>query len=111
MEVYVDDMIIKSTRATDHPRDLQEAFEILNRFNMKLNPDKCTFGVKAGKFLGFMISQRGIEAKPEKIKAILEMQAPTSIHEVQQLDGRITNLGQFISSSAKRCMPFYRTLN
>ncbi|KAL0439969.1 UNVERIFIED_CONTAM: Polyprotein P3 [Sesamum latifolium] len=76
MEVYIDDMLVKSKRKEDLAQDLQECFGILRHFGMKLYPTKCTFGVHGGKFLGFMISQRGIEVNPEKIKAILEMQPP-----------------------------------
>ncbi|KAL0295510.1 UNVERIFIED_CONTAM: Retrovirus-related Pol polyprotein from transposon opus [Sesamum angustifolium] len=76
MEVYIDDMMVKSQKKENHKQDLQDYFGILQHFRMKLNPTKCTFGVRGGKFLGFMISQRGIEANPEKIKAILEMNPP-----------------------------------
>ena len=66
MEVYVDDMLVKSTTMEHHLRDLKETFSDLRLYNMKLNPEKCTFGVEAGKFLGFMVSRRGIEANPKK---------------------------------------------
>ncbi|XP_077248915.1 putative mitochondrial protein AtMg00860 [Tasmannia lanceolata] len=77
---------------------------------MKLNPTKCAFGVKAGKFLGFMVSQRGIEANPEKIRAVLKMSSPTTIREIQRLTGRITTLGRFISKSTEKCLPFFKAL-
>ncbi|KAM2702669.1 hypothetical protein EV2_004352 [Malus domestica] len=73
MEVYVDDMLVKRKHADQHITNLSETFTILKRYRMRLNPNKCAFGVGSGKFLGFMISQRGIEANPEKIKAILDM--------------------------------------
>ena len=76
MEVYVNDMLVKSLKAPDHVRDLREMFAILHRYKMKLNPNKCAFGVESGKFLGYMVSLRVIEANPEKIKAILEMRSP-----------------------------------
>ena len=82
MEVYVDDMIIKSRSASTHLTDLAETFQTLREFNMRLNPSKCTFGVRSGKFLGFIIHQRGIDANPEKIWAIKEMQPPRSAKEV-----------------------------
>ncbi|XP_050222771.1 uncharacterized protein LOC126672864 [Mercurialis annua] len=110
MEVYVDDMIIKSIRAEDHPTDVKIVLETLKRYQLKLNPEKCVFGVPAGKFLGYMVSQRGIEANPDKIEAVLKMTPPRSIHEVQKLNGRITALGRFMSCSAKRCLPFFKTL-
>ncbi|KAM2958839.1 hypothetical protein FF1_028738 [Malus domestica] len=78
MEVYVDDMLIKRKHADQHITNLSETFTILKRYRMRLNPNKCAFGVGSSKFLGFMISQRGIEANPEKIKAILNMKEPGS---------------------------------
>ena len=92
MEVYVDDMLVKSVKDTDHIKDLIEAFDALCQHNMKLNPAKCVFGVSAGKFLGFMVSQRGIEANPEKIKALIDMNPPRCKKEVQRLTGRIAAL-------------------
>ncbi|CAL2229902.1 unnamed protein product [Prunus armeniaca] len=67
MEVYVDDMLVKSRTASDHLWNLSLMFCKLKQYNMRLNPSKCAFGVSSGRFLGFMISQRGIEANPEKI--------------------------------------------
>jgi hypothetical protein len=67
VEVYTDDMLVKSQKAISHPADLEETFNTLRRYQMKLNPAKCAFGVSLGKFLGFMVSSRGIEANPEKI--------------------------------------------
>ena len=82
VEVYVDDMLVKSLDKEEHLDDLQETFDTLRRFNMKLNPSKCIFGVSSGKFLGFMVSHRGIEANPEKIKVILNIKPPQNIKEV-----------------------------
>ena len=76
MEVYVDDMLLKSKEEFAHLDDLQETFTILRRYQMKLNPSKCTFGMASGKFLGFMVSQKGVEENPEKVRAILEMASP-----------------------------------
>ena len=76
VQVYVDDMLVKSRREEDHLKDLEETFGTLRSYNMKLNPSKCAFGVTAGKFLGFMVSQRGIEANLDKIKAIVEIPPP-----------------------------------
>ena len=73
VQVYIDDMLVKSQREDDHLQDLKETFDTLRSYNMKLNPSKCAFGVTTGKFLGFMVSQRGIEANPDKIRAIVEM--------------------------------------
>lgn len=77
MEVYVDDMLVINTNARDHCQHLAEMFEILRKYRMKLNPQKCTFGLSTGKFLGYMVNQRGIEAILEKIRIIIEMKAPT----------------------------------
>ena len=73
VEVSVDDMLVKSLDEGKHLDNLQETFNTLRRYNMKLNPSKCAFGVASGKFIGFMVSHKGIEANPEKIKAILNM--------------------------------------
>ncbi|XP_052192778.1 uncharacterized protein LOC127801573 [Diospyros lotus] len=110
MEAYVDDMLVKSLLAEQHPDDLEECLRTLRQYQMKLNPAKCAFGVTAGKFLGFMVHYRGIEANPSKIKAILEMPPPRSIKEVQRLTGRIAALGRFLSRSAERQLPFFKAL-
>ena len=73
MEVYVNDMLVKSKEELAHLDDLKETFATLKQYQMKLNPSKCDFGVALGKFLGFMVSQKGIEAKPKKVQAILDM--------------------------------------
>ena len=77
---------------------------------MKLNPNKCAFGVASGKFLGFTVSQRGIEANPEKVRAILDMTSPKIIKEVQKLTGRIATLNKFVSKATDKCLPFFKTL-
>ena len=82
VQVYVDDMLVKSRMEEDHLEDLRETFDTLRSYNMKLNPGKCTFGVTAEKFIGFMVSQRGIEANSDKIRAIIEMTLPRNIKEV-----------------------------
>ncbi|XP_059432543.1 uncharacterized protein LOC132165870 [Corylus avellana] len=110
MEVYVDDMLVKSKLQMDHVTDLQEAFKTLKRFKMKLNPTKCAFGVSSGKFLGYMVSSRGIEANPEKIQAVLDMQSPKNVKQVQQLTGRIAALSRFISRSTDKCLPLFKIL-
>ena len=77
---------------------------------MKLNPSKCAFGVALGKFLGFMVSQRGIEANPEEVRAILDMTSPKTIKEVQKLTGRIATLNKFVSKATNKCLPFFKIL-
>ncbi|XP_019239194.1 PREDICTED: uncharacterized protein LOC109219207 [Nicotiana attenuata] len=103
MEVYIDDMLVKSAKKEDHIDHLKQAFEILRRYGMKLNPEKYAFGMSSGKFLGFLVSQRGIEVNPDKIKAI-EMIPETlnSKKQVQKLTGRIASLSRFISQSSDR---------
>ena len=77
---------------------------------MKLNLSKCAFGVASGKFLGFMVSQRGIEANPEKVQVILNMTSPKTIKKVQKLTGRIAALNRFVSRATNKCLPFFKTL-
>ena len=90
--------------------DLRETFNTLRSYNMKFNPGKCTFGVTAGKFLGIMVSQRGIKANPDKIRAIMEMALPRNVKEVQSLNGKIATLNRFVSRATDKCFPFFRTL-
>ncbi|XP_074359604.1 uncharacterized protein LOC141699604 [Apium graveolens] len=110
IEVYVDDMLVKSKRAEDHIADLVEMFHILRKYRMKLDPQKCVFGVELGKFLGFMVNHRGIEANPTKIKALLDMKSPTSVKQVQSLTGRIAALNRFVSKSSDRCKEFFKAI-
>ena len=92
VEVYVDDMLVKSLDEEKHLDDLEETFDTLRRYNMKLNQSKTAFGVSSRKFLGFMVSYRGIEANPDKIQAILDMEPPRNIKEVQSLTGELLPL-------------------
>ncbi|KAL2248293.1 UNVERIFIED_CONTAM: Retrovirus-related Pol polyprotein from transposon opus [Sesamum indicum] len=85
MEIYVDDMLVKSSRSHDHIVCLEQTFATLRKFRMKLNPMKCTFRVTRGKFLGYLVSERGIEMNPENIEAILKLKSPTTVKEVQKL--------------------------
>ena len=110
MEVYIDDMLVKSKKADDHIQHLQQTFEVLREHGMKLNPTKCSFGVLAGKFLGYIITQRGIEACLEQVKAIINIQSPKNLKEVQKLTGRIAALNRFISKSSDRCHLFLQCL-
>ena len=110
VQVYVDDMLVKSRREEDHLEDLRETFDTLRSYNIKLNLGKCAFGVTAGKFLGFMVSQRGIEANLDKIRAIMEMAPPRYVKEVQSLKGKIVTLNRFVSRATDKCLPFFRML-
>ena len=97
MNVYIDDMLVKSKERPDHAGHLQEAFELLRAYGMKLNPSKCAFRVSAGRFLGCMVTQRGIEANLAQLKASLESPPLASRKGVQQLTGQLAALGRFIS--------------
>ena len=110
VEVYVDDMLVKSQDEGRHLDDLQETFDTLRQYHMKLNPSKCAFGVSSGKFLGFMVSYRGIEANPDKIQAILDMKPPQNTKEIQSLTGRVAALNRFVSKATDKCLPFFKVL-
>ncbi|GKV46241.1 hypothetical protein SLEP1_g53240 [Rubroshorea leprosula] len=97
LEVYINDIVVKSLKAEDHLADLDETFNNLRKNKMRLNPTKCIFGVESENFLGFMVSRRGIEVNLEKIKAIAEMKPPRSVKDVQRLTGRVAALQRFIS--------------
>ena len=110
VEVYVDNMLVKSKKEDHHLNDLIETFRTLRLYGMKLNPSKCVFGVSLGKFLGFMVFQHGIKANPNKIQAILEMSPLKNAKEVQSLNGRVMTLNKFISRATDKCLPFFRIL-
>ncbi|XP_074365409.1 uncharacterized protein LOC141706557 [Apium graveolens] len=110
MEVYVDDMLVKSEVASDHIKHLMEMFNILRRFRMKLNSQKCVFGVESGKFLGFIVNHRGIEVNPAKIKALMDMKSPTNVKQVQSLTGRNSALNRFVSKSSDRYKEFFKAI-
>ena len=100
----MDDVVIRSRKREDHIQDLCETFANVRRHGLKLNPEKCVFGVRRGKLLGCMITERGIEANPEKIEAIRRMKQPTIKKGVQKLTGRLASLNRFISRSAEKCL-------
>lgn len=99
MEVYIDDMLVKSSKASDHVLQFQQCFNILNKYGMKINPTKCTFGVTSGEFLVYLVTKKGIKANPKQIAAQINTTPPRSIHEVQRLTGKIVALNLFISKS------------
>ena len=90
--------------------DLQETFDTLRFYNMKLNPSKCAFEVTARKFMGFMVSQRGIEVNPKKIQAIMELTPLKTVKEVQSLYGKVAALNGFVLRAMNKCLPFFRIL-
>ncbi|XP_042973096.1 uncharacterized protein LOC122304898 [Carya illinoinensis] len=110
MEVYVDDLLAKSKEPAQHLGDLRTTFGILCRYKMGLNPSKCDFGVQSGKFLGFIVSERGIEASPDKIEALINMKPPNNLNKTQRLAGRVATLGRFIARSIDKCLPFFQVL-
>jgi ribonuclease HI len=108
--VIVDDIIVKSMKQENHIADLQETFANFRQAGLKLNLEKCVFGVKKGKLLGCLVSTKGIEAKPSKIEAILRMEPPSTKKGAQRLAGRLAPLYRFISRSAERNLPFLEIL-
>jgi hypothetical protein len=107
---YIDDIIVKSTKQEDHITDLQETFANFRQAGLKLNPEKCVFGVKKGKFLGCLVSTKGIEANPSKIEGILRMEPSSTKKGAQRLTRRLASLNRFISRSAERNLPFFEIL-
>ena len=110
VQVYVDDIVIKTKHEDTLLDDLRETFANLNQYSIKLKPKKCVFGVPAGQLLGYLVSARGIEADPEKIQAILTMEQPTKLREVQRLAGRVAALSRFISKLGEKALPFYQLM-
>jgi hypothetical protein len=107
---YVDDIVVKSVQRRDHISDLAETFANLRAANLRLNPEKCVFGIHKGKVLGCLVSTKGIEVNPDKIKALIEMQDPVSVKDVQKLTGRVAALNRFIPRVAERSLSFFQVL-
>ena len=103
-------MLVKSQDKGKHLDELQETFYTLRQYNMRLNPSKCAYGVSSGKFLGFMVSHRGIKANLDKIQVILNMEPLWNIKEVQSLTERVTALNRFVSKATDKCLPFFKVL-
>ncbi|KAK8928988.1 hypothetical protein KSP39_PZI017133 [Platanthera zijinensis] len=110
LEVYVDDLLVKSKSATEHVKDLAETFATLRKYKMRLNPTKCVFGAGRGKFLGHLLTPQGVVPNPDKVKAILEMASPRDSKEVQRLTGRLAGLSRFLSKAGEKCSPFFKAL-
>jgi hypothetical protein len=109
-EAYIDDIVIKTRKSHTFIEDLEETFANLRKVNIKLNPAKCAFGVPSGKLLGFLVSHRGIEANPDKVKAIEEMRPPHNLKEMQRLAGCMAALGHFITRSGEKALPFFKLM-
>ncbi|GJS81460.1 reverse transcriptase domain-containing protein [Tanacetum coccineum] len=110
LEVYVDDLVIKSHTEDELVRDIVETFRALRKINMKLNPKKCTFGATEGMFLGYLIEPDGIRPCPEKTKAVIQLPSPRTLKEVQSLNGKLAGLNRFLSKSADKSLPLFKTL-
>jgi hypothetical protein len=100
-------MVITTRKEESLISDLIETFDSLNRYKLKLNPTKCSFGMSAGQLLGFLVSARGIEANSEKIQSILTMRKPANLHDVQKLVGRVAALSRFVARLGEKALPFY----
>ena len=111
VEVYIDDMVVKSKLESEHVNDLESIFDILRRHKLRLNASKCSFSIRSGKLLGYMVTHHRIELNPNQIKAINSLQPPRNPKEVQKLTGMTIALNRFISRSADRCRPFFQLLN
>ncbi|KAL6331477.1 hypothetical protein AAG906_011417 [Vitis piasezkii] len=106
VECYVDDIVVKSRKREDHMRDLRMVFDRLRRYQLKMNPLKCAFGVTSGKFLGFIIQHRGIEVDQSKIATFRDMSEPRNLQELRSIQRRLAFIRQFISNLTGRCQPF-----
>ena len=104
-------MVVKSKMVSEHLGDLRAIFEVLRNYKLRLNASKCSFGVGSGKFLGYMVTYRGIEVNPDQIKAINNLRSPRNPKEVQKLTGMVTALNRFIFRSADRCRHFFLLIN
>ena len=111
VKVYIDDMVVKSKLVSKHVTDLTSIFEILREHKLRLNTSKCSFRVGSGKFLGYLVTYRGIEVNPDQIKAINNLQPPQNPKEVQKLTGMMAALNRFISRSTDKCRPFFLLLH
>ncbi|GJV90998.1 reverse transcriptase domain-containing protein [Tanacetum coccineum] len=110
LEVYVDDLVIKSHTEDEIVRDIEEMFKTLREINMKLNPKKCTFGIEEGMFLGYKVSTRGLKVCPDKVNAILSLPSPKCLKDVQKLNGKLASLNRFLAKSAEKSLPFFKPL-
>ncbi|XP_052107619.1 uncharacterized protein LOC127740581 [Arachis duranensis] len=110
VEVYIDDILVKTVKPSNLVADLEVVFGSLRKRNMRLNPLKCMFAMEAGKFLGLMITQQGVEAKPDKWKAILRMTSPGCMKDVQRLASRFTILSHFLRASTAKALPLFNLM-
>ncbi|PKI47568.1 hypothetical protein CRG98_032043 [Punica granatum] len=111
IEVYVNNMIAKSKEGEDHLVNLKRLFDRLKKYKLRLNPAKCTFGVKSEKLLGFVVNQKGIEVDPDKVKAIMELPPLSTVREVRSFLGRLNYIVRFIANLTDKCQPLFRLLH
>ena len=111
IDIYIEDMVVKSKMVSEHLGDLRAIFEILRKYKLCLNASKCSFGVGSGKFLGYMVTHKGIEVNPNQIKAINNLRSSRNPKEVQKLTEMAAALNRFISRLANRCRPFFLLIN
>ena len=107
VQAYEHDMVVTSQVKDQHVADVEELFTMIAKYRLKLNPEKCVFGVEEGKFLGILLTERGIEANPEKCVAIIAMRSPISVKEVQQLTGQMADLSRFVSTGGDKGHPYF----
>jgi hypothetical protein len=110
LEVYIDDPLAKTKEGCSHTDDLEEILGQVRKYRIRLNPTKCSSGVQAGKFLGFLLTRRCIEANPDKCQAIIDMRRPSSIKEVQKLAGRLAALSRFLSCAGDNAFSFFASI-
>ena len=110
VEAYIDDVVIKTKHVQTLVDDLRVTYDNLQAYVIKLNPEKCVFGIPAGKLLGLIVSGRGIEANPAKIRALSQLATPTDLKQIQKLTGCVAALSRFISRLGEKALPLYRLL-
>ena len=110
MEVYIDDMLVKSVRRSDHLRHLSEAFDLLRKYQVKLNPEECTFGAVSGKFLGYLVTQWGYRGQPRSDICDPKHEVADVVKEVHILNGRLVALNMFFNQSMDKCKSFFQAL-
>nr|GFC19153.1 reverse transcriptase domain-containing protein [Tanacetum cinerariifolium] len=110
IEVYVEDLVVKSYTGAEMMRDIKETFRTLRKVNMKLNPKKCSFGLAEGVFRGYVVTPEGIKSCPDKTVDVLQLPSPRTIKEVQSLNEKLASMNRFLSKSAKKSLPLFETL-
>ncbi|GJY55574.1 reverse transcriptase domain-containing protein [Tanacetum coccineum] len=110
LEVYVDNLVIKSRTEKEVIRDVEKTFRTLREINMKLNPKKCAFGMREGTFLGYKVDVDGLRVCSDKVEAVLNLPSPRCLKDVQKLNEKLASLNRFLSKSVEKSLPFFKTL-